>query len=55
MAMKKLRLNVDTLAVASFPTADAAEVLGTVHAAEAAGTWTSCGGYPNCTCPPPGQ
>ena len=56
--MKKLRLDVDTLSVVSFPTAPDAEALGTVMAAEAEAfdTRTSCGGggYPPCTCPPPG-
>ncbi|HEU0299865.1 MAG TPA: hypothetical protein VFR37_10430 [Longimicrobium sp.] len=54
--MKKLRLDVDTLAVTSFPTAPDAEEIGTVYAAEveAFATRTSCGGgYPPCTCPPP--
>jgi hypothetical protein len=55
--MKKLRLDVDTLAVESFPTAPTAEELGTVFAAEAEAfaTRTSCGGGgdPPCTCPPP--
>jgi hypothetical protein len=55
--MNKLRLNVDSLAVESFPTARTAESLGTVHGAEddAFDTRTSCGngGYPPCTCPPP--
>lgn len=51
--MKKLRLNVDTLAVVSFPTVDVASEMGTVHGAEADATRTSCGGFPECTCPPP--
>jgi hypothetical protein len=57
MAMKKLRLDTDALAVESFPTADTASDMGTVMAAEAEAfaTRTSCGGggYPPCTCPPP--
>lgn len=54
--MKKLRLQVDTLAVVSFPTSDVVSEIGTVVAAEAEAfaTRTSCGGgYPPCTCPPP--
>lgn len=54
--MKKLRLDVDALAVESFPTAATASDIGTVMAAEAEAfaTRTSCGGgYPPCTCPPP--
>lgn len=54
--MKKLRLDVDALAVDSFPTDDVVSRLGTVLAAEAEAfaTRTSCGGgYPPCTCPPP--
>jgi len=63
--MKKHRLQVDTLAVESFPVAPAMDVLrGTVHAAEAMATQaygctrgdscrTSCGVIGDCTCPPP--
>jgi hypothetical protein len=56
MAMKKLRLDMDVLAVESFPMNDVPSDLGTVLAAEANAfaTRTSCGGgYPPCTCPPP--
>ena len=53
--MKKLRLDVDALAVESYATEDAGDVLrGTVQAEEGPRlTRTSCGGYPECTCPPP--
>ena len=51
--MKKLRLDTDALAVESFHTADVTHDLGTVHGAEAPATRTSCGGFPECTCPPP--
>lgn len=57
--MNKLRLNVDSLAVESFPTAARTEPLGTVYGAEddAFATRTSCGGagFPACTCPPPAE
>lgn len=62
--MRKLLLDVDTLAVESFPTSDAGEALrGTVDAAEAtlrcsggaASCFTSCRAdlRDGCTCPPP--
>jgi hypothetical protein len=61
--MKKLRLDVDTLAVESFPTASVdAALKGTVHGLLATRELyctngdtcrTSCGRVGNCTCPPP--
>ena len=62
--MAKLRMDVDTLSVESFPVAAADEVLrGTVKGAEMAThelyctngdtCRTSCGRVGDCTCPPP--
>ena len=61
--MKKQRLDVDALAVDSFPTAAVDEALkGTVHGRLATHELyctngdtcrTSCGRVGNCTCPPP--
>ena len=61
--MKKLTLDVDALAVESFPTAAVDTVLkGTVHGRLATRELycthgdtcrTSCGRVGNCTCPPP--
>ena len=61
--MRKLTLDVDELAVESFPTGDVdAAHKGTVHARLATHELycthgdtcrTSCGRVGNCTCPPP--
>jgi hypothetical protein len=63
--MKKLRLEVETLDVESFPVAPAEPVFrGTIDAADAFATQasgctrgdtcrTSCGVIGDCTCPPP--